>query len=67
MKNELITIDDVSERVALCKTSVYQLIKEGTFPRQIQLSKRRVAWVASEIDDWIEKAKGSRSVGAANE
>jgi prophage regulatory protein len=55
MKNELISIDEVSKRVTLGKTCIYALIREGEFPRQIHLSKRRVAWVASDIDEWIEK------------
>jgi prophage regulatory protein len=71
MKHELLNLVEVKERVKLCKTSIYQLIKEGTFPRQVQISHSRVAWVASDIDEWIEKAiEASRmpaGLGAPNE
>jgi prophage regulatory protein len=28
-------------------------IKNGEFPQPIQLSDSRIAWIESEIDDWI--------------
>ena len=37
----------------LGRTSVYELIKTGGFPKQVQLGGRAVAWGESEVEDWI--------------
>ena len=56
MTERLLQIDEVKARTALSKTELYRRIKEGRFPRQVRLSSRRVAWVESEITDWIRSA-----------
>ena len=28
-------------------------MSEGTFPKQVSLGAKSVAWVESEVDDWI--------------
>ncbi len=35
------------------RQEIYRRIKTGTFPKQIQLGPGRVAWVGSEVDEWI--------------
>lgn len=49
----LISLKDVVTRTALSKSTIYQLIKDGTFPKQIAISVRRVGWLESELDNWI--------------
>jgi prophage regulatory protein len=51
----LIKLPEVIKKVGLGKTEIYQRISEGTFPKQVSLGGRSVAWVESEIDAWIEK------------
>lgn len=45
-------LEEVIERVKLSKKQIYRLINAGQFPSQINISPRRVAWVASEIEEW---------------
>ena len=49
----ILTIQEVVTRTTLCKTVIYSLIKEGTFPPSRDISSGRVGWLESEIDDWI--------------
>jgi prophage regulatory protein len=59
----LLTIVQVCERVSLARRSVYDAVKAGRFPRQVQLSPGRVAWVEDEIDAWLSDriaARGSK-------
>ncbi|MEL7306578.1 MAG: AlpA family phage regulatory protein, partial [Pseudomonadota bacterium] len=35
-------------------------ISEGTFPKQVSLGAKSVAWVESEVDDWIMERIGER-------
>jgi predicted DNA-binding transcriptional regulator AlpA len=49
----LLRLDQVRAKTGLCRSAVYAL--EG-FPKPIKLGGRRaVAWVSSEIDEWIRK------------
>lgn len=41
----------------VARASVYVLMKEEGFPCKLQLSKRRVGWVESEVMDWFEHRK----------
>ncbi|NEX62465.1 helix-turn-helix transcriptional regulator [Noviherbaspirillum galbum] len=46
----------VEERTGLSRSTIYQRICQGKFPRQVGLGGQRiVGWVESEIDRWIEE------------
>jgi prophage regulatory protein len=52
----LIRLSDVLNRTGLSRSAVYDLAQRGEFPQQIKLSDhgRASAWVAAEIDSWID-------------
>lgn len=50
----------VEKMTNLSKTQIYALIQQNKFPRQVRLSERSVAWVLSEIIQWIEDRKRDR-------
>lgn len=37
----------------MSRTQVYKLMGEGRFPRSVRLSARSVAWVESQVQDWM--------------
>ena len=43
----------VRSRVGISRTSIYQRMSEGTFPKCIRLGPKAVGWLEHEIDDWI--------------
>lgn len=49
----LIRLTVVLQRTALSKTSIYDLMKAGDFPASIPLGGKSVAWVESEVNQWI--------------
>jgi prophage regulatory protein len=49
----LIRRPDVEARTGLPRSTLYDAIERGSFPRPIKLSERSVAWVASEVDAWV--------------
>ena len=53
--HSLLRLPDVLKRTALSRSTLYDLIKKGQFPRQIQLSIRCVGWSEDEVHDWILK------------
>lgn len=60
----ILRLKQVLARTGLSKTTLYNYMKEGNFPKQIQLtSKRSVGWLASEINDYIQaRINESRNV-----
>lgn len=49
---EFIKLREVRVLTSLGTTKLYELIKQGSFPRQIPLAGRGVAWVKSEVLAW---------------
>ena len=51
----LLRLPEVLHRVGLKKSSVYDGIRNNTFPRPSKLGARAVAWSELQISDWINK------------
>lgn len=59
----LLRLPEVTTLVGLGKSSIYEGVKNGTFPAPIKLSRRAVCWSSISIDSWITeriKAAGVR-------
>ena len=54
MADKLLKITEVMSRVGLSKTTIYLLIKNADFPKQVKIF-RSARWKASEVDAWIER------------
>lgn len=66
MSQKLISLERVKCLTTLSRSRIYFLIKRNEFPSQIQIGTRRVAWIESEVQDWINhKIKNRRDVGDA--
>lgn len=50
---KLIRLPDVISLTGLSKSTIYSRIAEGSFPKQISLGPRNVAWLESDIHNWI--------------
>ena len=50
----------VENRTGLSRSTIYDRLNEGTFPKQISLGPRTVGWVKSEIDAWLVDCIKSR-------
>lgn len=55
----LLSLDQVMDRVALKRTSIYQLIKCKAFPYPVKI-QRASRWVESEVSDWIRAQMSKR-------
>ncbi|UXZ53985.1 MULTISPECIES: helix-turn-helix transcriptional regulator [Halomonadaceae] len=53
MSMKLIRIKDVMERTGLARSTIYKYISLGKFPKPVKQTSRAVAWVESEIAEWI--------------
>jgi prophage regulatory protein len=57
MKNnyQFLRLKQVRDMTCLSKSSIYRLMEEGDFPRQVPLGARSVVWVKSQVEDWMSK------------
>ncbi len=53
----LMPFREVSAVTSIGKATIYALIKEGSFPRPVAVTKRRVAWKHVDVLHWLEKRK----------
>jgi prophage regulatory protein len=53
---------ELLKMVPFSATHIARLEAEGRFPRRIRFSGTRVGWIESEVEDWIEMWKETRSV-----
>ncbi len=44
----------VEDRTGLSRSTIYLRMKEGTFPKPINLGARAVGWVETEVDYWLQ-------------
>ena len=61
----------VEARTGLSRSTIYQYIKDGVFPKPVPLGPRAVGWLESEVSEWIaERVKmardGNSGVGAGS-
>ena len=42
----------IEELTGLARSTIYDRIKAGTFPKPVKIGGRAVAWLQSEIDAW---------------
>ncbi|QJQ95431.1 MULTISPECIES: AlpA family transcriptional regulator [Halomonadaceae] len=49
----LIRRAEVLQRCAISNSTLYRLIDTEEFPAPVQVSRRGVAWVEHEVDEWI--------------
>lgn len=54
----LIRLPEVIARVGIKRSTIYQRMAEGRFPRARSLGPKSAVWVESEIDDWIRSVIG---------
>lgn len=50
----------VEARVGLRRSTIYQGVADGTFPRPVRLGARSVGWLAHEVERWLADRVAAR-------
>ena len=53
LQESLLRRKQVEALTGLSRSSIYEAIKRGDFPKPVQLTQRTVAWPASSVNQWI--------------
>ena len=59
-------LKEVMELTALGRSSIYKFMNENRFPPSVPLGDRAVAWVDTEIHDWMDERLSQRDSQAIN-
>ncbi|NOG32473.1 AlpA family transcriptional regulator [Halomonas sp. TBZ9] len=61
---QLLRRNTVLERCGMSTSTLYRLMDQQQFPQPVRIGGRAVAWVESEINEWIEKRIEERNSAA---
>ena len=60
---QVIKLKTVIKLTSLSSATIYRLIKNGEFPKQLKLAERSSGWLLEEINDWLESKSTLRNGG----
>ena len=63
MTERFISIAEVLDRVGFSRTHLYRKINAGSFPRPVPLGPQKVAFLESEIVQWMDERLQARELG----
>ena len=52
----------VEARVGLSRSTLYDMMRAGKFPRPVPLGMKSVGWLESDISNWIAERVAEREV-----
>lgn len=55
MSSSLIRLSEVQRRTGYSKAWIYRLMSQSRFPKSVKIGTRAIAFVESEVDDWINQ------------
>ncbi|WP_025123883.1 MULTISPECIES: AlpA family transcriptional regulator [unclassified Serratia (in: enterobacteria)] len=55
MAQSFIRLPDVQRRTGYSKAWIYRLMSQGKFPTSVKIGSRTIAFVESEIDEWVNQ------------
>ena len=54
-RSRLMRLTEVVELTGVSRSTIYRWMANGEFPRQISLGANTVAWLESDVEDWIHR------------
>ena len=55
MQTTILRLPAVKARTGLSRTTIYQRISEGSFPKPVSLGGRAVGWVEADVNSWLNQ------------
>jgi len=53
MTTNVLRLPAVKARCGLSRSTIYQRVSDGNFPKPVNLGARAVGWLEAEIDAWL--------------
>lgn len=53
MADSILRLPNVKARVGLSRSTIYQRVADGSFPKPVNLGSRAIGWLSAEIDECL--------------
>ena len=61
MTDRILRLPEVIEKTGISRSSIYEQMQLGLFPKQLRLGKRMVGWSEAEINEHLNELSRPRS------
>jgi prophage regulatory protein len=58
---KIIRLPEAIKKTGLSRSTIYSLVKQGDFPKQIKLTPRTMGFLESEVDQWLSDRANART------
>ena len=65
MINKILRLRTIKEWTGLSRSTIYLMMKTGSFPKSISLGARSVGWLESDIQAWVDSRIATRNAAKA--
>jgi prophage regulatory protein len=62
-RERFIRLPEVLYTTGLSRSTVYEMMSRRQFPAQVSLGGKNVAWLASEVEQWMDERIANRYQG----
>ena len=67
MQQQFLRRTAVEAVTGLGRSTIYQMMSDGRFPKSVRIGRRAVAWTAEEVQAWLEERIAERSGDGQND
>lgn len=57
---KLVRLPEIIARTSLSRSTIYEMMALGRFPRPVKLNLRSNGWIEDEINDWLDSRIADR-------
>lgn len=62
---QIIRRDAVERLTGLKRSTIYDMMAKGNFPKPVRLTERAVGWIETEVEAWVKTCAERRQQEAA--
>ena len=55
VQSDLMLADEVDARIPYSRAHLYRLEDQGEFPKRRRIGPNRVAWIRTDVEQWLTK------------
>ncbi len=55
MQHRILKQPEVTKVTSLSRATLYRMVKDGSFPKPVNLGKRAVGWSNLAVDQWLSE------------